>query len=127
MLTMKIMKADLKPILDRIDPTFGRHIDCDEGWWELLIKLHNEVLLVDPEYRIFQVKEKFGTLRFYYSCSSPHFGKQIDKIVARYERISALTCERTGKPGQLMQKGPRYKTLHHSFEFEGWKPVDRVS
>jgi hypothetical protein len=35
-----------------------------------------------------------------------------------------LTCEKTGKPGLLMEKGGRFKTLHPSFMSEGWTPVE---
>lgn len=124
---MKKYPDSLKPLLDRIDPAFERTISCDKGWWDLLVSLHKEIMELDPNYGIYQVKEKYGTLRFYYRCSGPQQAKWIDKIIARYERISSLTCEVTGGAGQLMQRGLQYKTLHRSFEEEGWMPVDRIS
>ena len=55
-----------------------------------------------------QIKEKFGTLRFYYSNGTP----EIDGIVAFAEYLSSVTCEETGKRGELChnQRG-WYKTL----------------
>ena len=41
-----------------------------------------------------QVKEKFGTLRFY--CGG---GETIYKFISLAERLSAVTCEDCGKPG----------------------------
>jgi len=33
-------------------------------------------------------------------------------------------CEKTGKHGYLMKKGPVYKTLHESFVDDGWAKVN---
>lgn len=121
---MTIYPDNLKPILDKIDPTFGRMLECDSGWWDLIEDLHNEINEIDPDYRIYQVKEKFGALRFYYAPSNPDFKDRIDSIVARYERISLLTCEVTGKPGQLMFRDGVWKTLHRSFFDEGWESAE---
>lgn len=121
---MTIYPENLKPILDRIDPTFGRFIDCDSGWWPLIEKAHQELLAIDPDYRIYQIKEKFGTLRFYFAMSNPMFSKQMNDIVAYYERRSASTCEVTGQPGVLMSKDGRYRTLNKSFLEQGWTEVE---
>lgn len=111
----------LKPLLDRIDPTFGKVISCDSGWWGLLESLHREFLEVDPNYRLYQIKEKFGSLRVYFAPSSPQFEERLSAIASRHERISQLTCEVTGKAGQLMVKDGRYKTLSRSFMEDGWE------
>lgn len=47
-----------------------------------------------------QVKEKFGTLRFYMTTSTLEMGKLIDEA----EELSAKTCEECGKPGNLRKK-----------------------
>lgn len=51
-------------------------------------------------FAVVQVKEKFGTLRFY--CSST---PAIDKYIRLAERLSAVTCEDCGKPGQQNDSG----------------------
>jgi hypothetical protein len=43
-----------------------------------------------------QVKEKFGTLRFYYSGGD----ERIDGMVRMAESMSGLTCEECGAPGK---------------------------
>ena len=48
-----------------------------------------------------QVKEKFGTLRFYYSGGDEY----IDGLVAMAESMSAATCEECGKPGRTNNNG----------------------
>lgn len=115
----------LLPLLDKIDPTFGQNIDCGEGWWPLLEQMHSRIIEIDPDYRIYQIKEKFGSLRFYFASSEPSRENAIRKIVLTYERLSILTCEKTGKPGEIMTKGGVYKTLHRSFTSDGWVPVSQ--
>lgn len=115
---------DLRPVLERIDPTFGRTIDCDKGWWPLIVKMHQEMAAIDPDYRIYQIKEKFGGLRFYFAPSGPLFSPQMLDIANYYERRSYSTCETTGNPGVLMRKDGRLKTLNKSFVSDGWEVVE---
>lgn len=51
--------------------------------------------------RASQVKEKFGTLRFYLS----HGTDEMMQIVAEAERKSAETCEQCGEKGTLRRGG----------------------
>jgi hypothetical protein len=111
----------LEPILERIDPTFGKVISCESGWWGLLEAIHREFESVDPDYRLYQIKEKFGSLKVYFAPSSPQFAEHLLEIAVRYERVSQLTCEVTGGAGQLMVKDGLYKTLSRSFMDEGWE------
>jgi hypothetical protein len=120
---MTIYPKELQPILDRIDPTFGRFIDCDSGWWPLIGELHQKALEIDPDYRIYQIKEKFGALRFYFSASNPLLSANIQQIVDSYEKKSTTVCEKTGQEGCLMRKDGIFKTLNSSFINEGWKEV----
>jgi len=48
-----------------------------------------------------QVKEKFGTLRFYYSGGDDY----VDGVVRMAEAISAVTCEECGSPGEQRSDG----------------------
>lgn len=52
-------------------------------------------------YRIMQIKEKFGTLRWYDSYSTTG----INGIIRKYEDISAHTCINCGKPATWISKG----------------------
>lgn len=90
--------------------------DCGDGWfdllWELCEKL--EPLCVEaekqltPEMKRFgysacasQVKEKYGTLRFYMTMSND----EMDALIRETERKSAKTCEICGKPGKRKNEG----------------------
>lgn len=48
-----------------------------------------------------QVKEKFGTLRFYYDGGDDYIGG----LVSMAESMSGVTCETCGKPGKLREGG----------------------
>jgi hypothetical protein len=54
--------------------------------------------------RAAQIKEKFGTLRFYLTSGTD----EMWEIVAEAEKKSAFTCEQCGKPGKLRGKGWLY-------------------
>jgi hypothetical protein len=40
-----------------------------EGWMPIILDLNEKLTKLDPEYRIMQIKEKFGTLRYYFDRS----------------------------------------------------------
>lgn len=62
-----IHSAALGRILGRIPDGWGRWISCGAGWYGLLVDLDERIAAVAPDYHVHQVKEKFGTLRFYWS------------------------------------------------------------
>lgn len=117
--------AILDPVLARIDPTFGKHVDCESGWWDIIALCNKELSQIDPEYSILQVKEKFGGLRFYFRASDPSKREQMNRAVAKYEKICSMTCERTGYHGYLMVRNGVFKTLSRSFIDDGWAEVSK--
>ena len=62
---------------------------------ELIDRTLQEVPGLVPQVTLDQVKEKFGTLRFYYSGGDD----VIDGMVRMAESMSSVTCEECGKPG----------------------------
>ena len=133
-------------------PNLPFGIECGPGWYNLidhlclsLQHLYETSVLIDNVYQLVeppqviahQVKEKFGTLRFYYhlkfcnkyeellkTCSdNKHieelnnyacgYQSYIEGIVHMAETISAHTCEYSGKPG-IMHRTPGgwYKVLN---------------
>lgn len=57
-------------ILERIPDGWGRWIGCGPGWYPIIVRLADEIAELLPAYEIHQVKEKYGTLRFYWGA--PH-------------------------------------------------------
>ena len=91
---------------------------------------HKIVPLACPQVIATQVKEKFGTLRFYF-----HGGDaKVDGIVRMAESMSAVMCEDCGAPGKT-RNGGYVRTLcdthavknGYDIEYEpGWNPGDNI-
>jgi hypothetical protein len=90
--------------------------ECGDGWFWLIDNLcellshdvkHND----EPQIKAVQVKEKYGTLRFYTQGASTRQYAMIDII----EHLSGSTCELCGRPGSLHSSNGSpygwYKTL----------------
>lgn len=84
--------------------------DIGDGWEPLVRRLSErieaEIVAMPPEdraeYRAFQVKEKFGALRFY--MAGPQT-QTMSAAIDEAESESARTCEECGKPGKIGGKG----------------------
>jgi hypothetical protein len=80
-----------------------------DGWREILEELSNEISRIDRHklVRVDQVKEKFGTLRFYFHVKQDDeidhraLFNQIFAIVSEAEERSRGVCEKCGAPGAL--------------------------
>jgi len=82
--------------------------DHGDGWFDLEWRLCEDLeKLVGPGYKLFQIKEKFGTLRWYDSDDivSDAANAAAHQRIREAEQESARTCERCGKPGTLRQGG----------------------
>lgn len=86
----------------------GWGFECGDGWYYLIRDLAEELYPLVEKYRLVvdeydcypvatQVKEKYGTLRFYMSTATDEMHDIIDK----YEALSAQTCEACGNPGSI--------------------------
>ncbi len=83
--------------------------DVGDGWEPIIRRLSEKLeatIAKMPEdaqdfCKADQVKEKFGTLRFYMSAESDEMSKWIREA----EQESAVTCETCGAPGTLTRKG----------------------
>lgn len=85
--------------------------DCDDGWYDLLNHLSTEIAQIAERealvLEVQQVKEKFGSLRFYVRGDN----EAVREVIRRTERLSAQTCEISGRPGGPCRKGRTLKTL----------------
>ena len=102
-------------ILRRIPDGWGRWLSVDAGWYPLVIDTDARLAHLDPDYVVHQIKEKFGTLRYYWATSSddpsPELSDALYAVTDDAERISAITCERCGEPGVLQDTRYWVKTL----------------
>jgi len=85
--------------------------ECGDGWFPILNQLmgniqhhidwKNRTEEVVPQVVLEQVKEKFGTLRFYYSGGDDY----ISGLVSMAESMSGIMCETCGNPGTRTSGG----------------------
>lgn len=83
-----------------------------EGWRLILLDLLDELrpIVADEglkDFRVQQVKEKFGGLRVYLNAPS----ERISAAIGRAEERAARTCEACGRPGRLRTDRPHVQTL----------------
>jgi hypothetical protein len=118
------MKQELEEYLCRVYPKMMTNCDlsvtktstcwgfeCGDGWFQLLNQLmgniqsyinwKNKDSEVVPQVVLDQVKEKFGTLRFYYTGGDDYIRGLVDMA----ESMSGVTCEECGKPGTRSGSG----------------------
>lgn len=83
--------------------------ECGDGWfsllWDLCEGIEKELKNIKKEieypFEVFQVKEKFGGLRFYTNWSTD----EIYKLINEAEDKSYTICEQCGKPGTVRDGG----------------------
>lgn len=86
-------------------------LDVNKGWVDLVVELHQELSnFNDPEYKVDQVKEKFGGLRFYFTCSDENYNT-FAGIVFDAETVSYETCEVCGSEGRIREERAWILTL----------------
>jgi hypothetical protein len=90
----------------------GMYFECGSGWYDIVhdlsIKIERLLEKDAEQYSVpegeedqhvqmyaVQVKEKYGTLRFYMSCETD----EISNLIRDCERLSEKTCEKCGAPG----------------------------
>jgi len=52
--------AGIRQILGRIPDNWGRQLRCQKGWYGILVELDEKLAQLDPDYVVYQAKEKFG-------------------------------------------------------------------
>ena len=92
--------------------------ECGDGWYNILNLLMSNIQHYTdwnnknfekgytqykqvPQVTLDQVKEKFGTLRFYYTGGDEH----ISGMVRMAESMSSAICEECGNPGERRGSG----------------------
>lgn len=92
-------------------PTYTKFDEIPEGWRKAfglqMCEDIREALLCEggkellESYYILQIKEKYGTLRWYDECAP----KSVHDIIYKYENLSYHTCINCGKPATKLSTG----------------------
>jgi len=85
--------------------------ECGDGWFNIINQLcaniqhhidwKNRNEEVVPQVTVDQVKEKFGSLRFYFTGGDDY----IRGMATMAESMSGVTCEQCGNPGSTVGRG----------------------
>ncbi len=89
-------------------------LSCGDGWFQLVYDLCKSIDAEiekasekdRPDYRVLQIKEKFGGLRFYLTA----YTKEMAALIKEGEEKSFKICEVCGQEGAL-RRGSWAKTL----------------
>lgn len=84
--------------------------ECSDGWFDLLYRLCEDIEKANPpntgdelqDFRVLQIKEKFGSLNFYYRGGND----KIRDLVSAAEKESYKICERCGSREDVTTAGP---------------------
>lgn len=67
------------------------------GWTDIINTCIDEIIELDPDIQILQIKEKFAELRIYVSGTT----QAVYKILEKYNDKISNTCQLCGKEGEL--------------------------
>lgn len=89
-------------------------IHVGEGWFDLIEDLHHALLSLCPGYQVVQIKEKFGSLRFYADITNSYptpVQTVFYQTINQYEVMSSKICEECGAAGMLREDLSWMRTL----------------
>jgi len=82
---------------------YCKYFECGDGWFELIKDLSdklNQLILIDEcSCRASQVKEKYGTLRYYMDTETD----AMSELIRLAEKQSHTICEICGEAGKLRE------------------------
>lgn len=109
---LMITTENLNKILLKHNHLYFSGVECLSGWNDLILECHEKLLSIDNNYKICQIKEKFGGLRYYFdTCKVPSVWEDMHHIVSEYERESKTICENCGKTGSALTLDNWMKTF----------------
>lgn len=100
-----------KPPYDPRKSLLAFGFECGKGWYPIIEKLSEDISKIVKkenltDFRVTQVKEKFGGFCFYTNYST----EEISKLIREAEKLASQTCEKCGKPGKFVNDKGWYKT-----------------
>jgi hypothetical protein len=101
--------------IDDLYTEFG--CECGDGWYEVIRGLCRDIVNayeevgIAIEFQVEQIKEKYGSLRFYFGNYPHELSDKLFEIVGKWEHKSEETCEVCGEQGKLRTNRPWIRTL----------------
>lgn len=104
----------LVAIMMRIPDGWGRWIRCDRGWYQIIVNIDRKLSELDPNYVVYQIKEKFGELRYYFEPTDlvdEATKEEMRRIVGQGEAKARHTCEQCGTNQRVRLRNERARVL----------------
>ena len=79
-----------------------------DGWLDIVVEATAQLEALDPGFKILQIKEKFGGLRYYYTPTegaNTATRKAMEAVVMAAEGTCECTCETCGNSGEFRDGG----------------------
>ena len=98
-------KENAQYLIETFQPLYQRckHFECGDGWFAIIKDLSDKLnYIINRDgltIRATQVKQKFGTLRFYMDSETD----EMSRLIAKAEELSATTCETCGLHGKMRE------------------------
>ena len=86
------------------------YVECPEGWYDVIEEAVEKLSKFEEHVRVEQIKEKFGTLRFYTDGGNEH----TNTVISFVEYISGFICETTGKTDDVGYNKKGWIKVHHN-------------
>ena len=129
-LSKEVFEFEYNRIRELVRPHFSdifAGYSIPRGWMYLVEKLHREVVAVHPNYRVEQIANLKGSLRFYVEQDSAYADLEnvLSAIIATYEDESEITCADCGSTSGVTeeQKGWVFTVCGVCFKSRGRKFV----
>ena len=101
------LKQPLLDVLSHIHQDWPQILNINFGWFSLVTTLHKKIKHIDPTYRIIQIKQKFGSLRYYIETQYAYGTIErsiIDSLISHAEMRSVNMCEQCESFGTMITK-----------------------
>lgn len=83
------------------DDAVTGYVECDDGWKDLICDLYDALLATGIAFKVSQVKQKWGGLRFYVDMTDPDADTdRPQKLIEEAEERSFSICEACGAKGE---------------------------
>jgi len=93
---------------DTLVPPIWYGFVTPEGWAEIVLALHTRIRTKYPDYNVYQVKQKFGSLRYYCSVRGDD---EVNQWISEAVEQAAKTCEVCSGPAELRKQQGWWSTL----------------
>lgn len=88
-------------IIQRVKKGMGCNSRIGTGWFGLVEQLDSDIAKLAPDYTIDQIKEKFGSLRFYIGSIDENVFEEVYELIRAAEKKSSEMCDVCGRPAKI--------------------------